>query len=291
MTAAARSATEEVLPVPCGDALLTGILHLPPSTAPSRSTALVIVVGGPQYRVGSHRQFVLLARAAAAAGYAVLRFDTRGMGDSDGQHPGFEQLSADLAAAVDALVARLPGISSVALWGLCDGASAALLYVDERRDPRVRGLCLANPWVRSTQTQARVTLRHYYTQRILQPEFWRKLLRGRIGREALREFQSNRLAARSGSTAAVTAPFHERMLRGLVNFEGPVMVLLSEHDYTAREFSERTQTDARWQAALRRPRVHLRDLPGADHTFSDAGAQHRAEAETLRWLDSWAVSA
>ena len=39
---------------------------------------MVIVVGGPQYRAGSHRQFTLLARHIAAAGYPVLRFDARG---------------------------------------------------------------------------------------------------------------------------------------------------------------------------------------------------------------------
>ena len=45
---------------------------------------VLIVTGGPQYRAGSHRQFVLLARFLAARGMAVLRFDYRGMGDSEG---------------------------------------------------------------------------------------------------------------------------------------------------------------------------------------------------------------
>ena len=34
----------------------------------ARNTGVLLVVGGPQYRVGSHRQFVLLSRALAAAG-------------------------------------------------------------------------------------------------------------------------------------------------------------------------------------------------------------------------------
>ena len=49
------------------------------------------MVGGPQYRVGSHRQFTLMARAFAAAGYPVLRFDYRGIGDSEGESRGFER--------------------------------------------------------------------------------------------------------------------------------------------------------------------------------------------------------
>lgn len=68
-----------------GTNALLGITSLPASTpVPSASTGVVIIVGGPQYRAGSHRQFVLLARALATAGYPVLRFDYSGMGDSDG---------------------------------------------------------------------------------------------------------------------------------------------------------------------------------------------------------------
>ena len=43
----------------CQDSRLLGILHKPEK--PGRQGVL-IVVGGPQTRVGSHRQFVLLAR-------------------------------------------------------------------------------------------------------------------------------------------------------------------------------------------------------------------------------------
>ncbi|KAB8057318.1 hydrolase 1, exosortase A system-associated, partial [Janthinobacterium violaceinigrum] len=60
-------------------ARLVGILSLPAAPGPR---GVLIVTGGPQYRVGSHRQFVLLARALAAQGVPVLRFDLRGMGDS-----------------------------------------------------------------------------------------------------------------------------------------------------------------------------------------------------------------
>ena len=81
---------------------LIGVLHRP-QTPSGASRGMVIVVGGPQYRVGSHRQFVLLARALAARGTPVLRFDLAGMGDSDGEFAGFERSAADIRAAIDAL--------------------------------------------------------------------------------------------------------------------------------------------------------------------------------------------
>ncbi|MFB1029241.1 MAG: hydrolase 1, exosortase A system-associated, partial [Thauera sp.] len=68
---------------PCEGEELIGILALP-ETAVTRLGVLV-VVGGPQYRVGSHRQFVLLARALAKSGVPCMRFDYRGMGDATGE--------------------------------------------------------------------------------------------------------------------------------------------------------------------------------------------------------------
>ena len=64
--------TERALAFACGDERLVGILH---EATGECATGVLIVVGGPQYRVGSHRQFVLLARDLAAAGFAVMRFD------------------------------------------------------------------------------------------------------------------------------------------------------------------------------------------------------------------------
>ena len=55
-------------------------------------TGVLIIVGGPQYRVGSHRQFVQLARALASNGIATMRFDYTGMGDSQGKKAEFDQV-------------------------------------------------------------------------------------------------------------------------------------------------------------------------------------------------------
>jgi pimeloyl-ACP methyl ester carboxylesterase len=139
---------------------------------------VVVVVGGPQYRAGSHRQFTLLARALAAAGIPCLRFDLRGMGDSTGPRRGFEHAEADIRAAIDALCGAQPQVRKVVLWGLCDGATACSFYAPS--DPRVAGVALFNPWVRTQAGAAAATLRTYYGARVLERQFWRKLLAGRV---------------------------------------------------------------------------------------------------------------
>ena len=110
--AAASAVTEDVLALRCGSEQLLGIVSRPLEQQAS-PVAVVIAVGGPQYRVGSHRQFVSLARRLAASGHVALRFDCRGMGDSEGAMQTFEQSGPDLQAAIDALCAAHPQVRHV----------------------------------------------------------------------------------------------------------------------------------------------------------------------------------
>src|SRR5262249_34407086 len=125
---------ETALTMECEGRQLVGILSRDRSPA---TRGVLIVVGGPQYRVGSHRQFTLLCRYLAERGVPALRFDYRGMGDSDGETRTFERVGEDIRCAIDRLFACVPGLKDVVIWGLCDAASAALFYA--RGDPRVGG--------------------------------------------------------------------------------------------------------------------------------------------------------
>ncbi|WP_310733707.1 hydrolase 1, exosortase A system-associated [Rubrivivax benzoatilyticus] len=289
--AAAAPGAAQAFAFACEGETLLGVLHRPPAGAPAAATGVVIVVGGPQYRAGSHRQFVHLARALAAGGHPVLRFDVRGMGDSSGALRSFEQITPDIGAAVDTLAARA-GVGRVVLWGLCDGASAALLYLHERRDPRVAGVCLLNPWVRSEASLARTHVKHYYTRRLREREFWLKLLSGRVAGRALAELWRNLRRARGEAppAAARTAgPFQQRMAEGWRGFGGGVLLVLSGDDYTAKEFLETCDASPAWQALLRRPGTRRQDLATADHTLSARADRDTVAALTLDWLQRLAA--
>jgi uncharacterized protein len=278
---------EQALAFGCQGEQLVGVVSQP--LKPAVDLALVVVVGGPQVRSGSHRQFTQLCRAVAAAGVPALRFDVRGMGDSSGPLHGFEDLADDIGAAIDALQAHLPQVRRVVLWGLCDGASAALLHAQRRADARVAGTVILNPWVRSEATLAQAQLKHYYRDRLRQPEFWKKLLGGGVALRALRDLWANLRAARgTGATrAAVTpsaAPFQERILQGAERRAGALLLVLSGKDHTAREFETLVGQQPRWQAVLKGPRASTCRLPDADHTFSDSKDKARLEAVTVSWL-------
>ena len=161
------------------------------------AVGVLILVGGRQYRAGSHRQFVLLSRRLTQAGHATFRFDFRGMGDSTGTPRHFESVGEDIAAAISTFQTHCPAVKRVVLWGLCDAATAAMLYCQATGDKRIAGLCLANPWFRSESGLARTRVRHYYRERFLDVGFWRKLVGGQVGVWcALKEYVTNLKAGR-----------------------------------------------------------------------------------------------
>jgi uncharacterized protein len=279
---------ESVLTFRCQSASLIGILAAP-AQAPAAEIGALIVVGGPQYRAGSHRQFTLLARDLACAGFACLRFDYRGMGDSDGEARNFEAVNSDIQAAIDAMMSAQPQLRGIVLWGLCDAASAALMYVGSTKDARIKGLALVNPWVRSAASLAQAHVKHYYWQRIRQPEFWRKLLSGGVGRVALSSLLSNLRLARAGRQAnrsldVLPRTFQERMADGLHSFANPVLLILSGQDLTAREFLEHAERTPPWTEMLERHSLIRHDLADADHTFSDLGHTRHLQELTVGWL-------
>jgi len=276
--------SESAISFDCGPDTLTGVLAVPEGPA---SHGVVVVVGGPQYRAGSHRQFVLLSRTLAAAGIAVLRFDYRGMGDSGGESRDFDDVTPDIGAAIAAIQSHLPSVSSVTLWGLCDGASAALLYCHATRDARVNGLCLLNPWVRSEASLARAYVKHYYARRLLRWAFWAKLFSGHVGAAALADIWRNMGLMRGGVPSRAEGkelPFQQRMALGWRGFHGGVLLLLSGADYTAKEFLEYAKLDPQWADLLTRADLERHDLIDADHTFSTNLLRIEVEHLTLRWL-------
>lgn len=256
----------------CDGAMLAGSLH----PAPGR-IGVVIVTGGLQTRHGSHRGFVALADQLAEAGFPVLRFDRRGVGDSDGIDPGFRESAPDIAAAVAALRGACPAIANVVGWGLCDGATALAMVPSG-----FAGVILANPWTLDTDHAGPLppaaAIAAHYTRQITDPKAWLRLLTGAVNFRALQS-GLRKLVRRAPITATAT-----KIAAGLDGFPGPILVLLAEHDGTAATFAALLRT--RTFAAINK-RATIATITGATHTFPGAAPESQMIDTCARWLSQF----
>ncbi len=277
--------TEQPLSFDCAAQRLLGILHSP--AHPSGDVGVLLVVGGPQYRIGSHRQFVLLARALAAAGIPVFRFDYRGMGDSSGERRTFTEISDDIRAALQTFLEHSGGVRRAVLWGLCDAATANAFYAVG--DPRVVGQIALNPWVRTEEGEAQAYIKHYYRQRVLNPAFWRKVVTGQFDiagamRDFLRKLAQSRASGSSATAGRDDRPLPVRLCEAQLAYDNPTLLILSGQDLTAKEYEMRVTESAEWQGWMASEQVTVERLNEADHTFSRAVWRDRVATCSRDWL-------
>jgi exosortase A-associated hydrolase 1 len=209
-----------LLSFPCEDAELGATLD-----EGEGETGLLLVTGGSQTRIGSHRMYERLARTLAAQGISCLRFDRRGVGDSSGDEPGFRGSEPDLEAAAAALRAERPGLNRVYGFGLCDGATALALFGNRLG---LDGLILVNPWLVEAEAgePPPAAVRRHYRERLLSLDGWKKFLSGRVDYGKL-----FRGVLRVGRRSA--SPLAEQVAVALARHRLPAMWILARGDATA----------------------------------------------------------
>jgi exosortase A-associated hydrolase 1 len=277
---------------------LTGIVHHAAAEPdPHLEQGVIIVVGGPQTRVGSHRQFVLLARFLAKQGINVFRFDYTGIGDSDGANNDFLTASQDLTAAIEQFKHQCSELKRIALWGLCDAASVILLYLSQQQSALINDIFIANPWVEQPRSKAKTMLKHYYFERLLSGAFWRKIISGRFNLTAaitgvlaaVKGLYSPRTAISQASNKAVAPEFNQDnfvdyMRQGLAKFDGQVHLILSGQDLVAKEFSQLLIDDKQWSQLKSQKITSQLVLKSSSHTFSSVDWRRKVEHFTINSL-------
>jgi exosortase A-associated hydrolase 1 len=189
------------------------------------STGLLIVTGGTQTRIGSHRMFERLAAALAAAGWPCFRFDRRGVGDSEREDPDFRESGPDLAAAAAVFRREQPQLTRLLGFGLCDGASALALHGNAAG---LDGFVLVNPWFVEAEAgePAAAAIKSRYKEQLLSVEGWKRLLSGSISYrkilKGLGRIVSSKPSSLSGEIAA-----------SLGNAGLPAQLILATGDATA----------------------------------------------------------
>lgn len=153
---------------------LVGVLTEPAVPAPADRPAVVFLNAGVLHRIGPNRIHVRLARELARRGFASLRFDYSGLGDSGprkGRASFHEAVAAEVKQALDVLAAR--GARRFVLAGICSGADDALRVATT--EERIAGAVLIEPMARPGPGY----LLYSYRRKLLNPLAWWRLLRGR----------------------------------------------------------------------------------------------------------------
>lgn len=224
-------------------------------------TGLLIVSGGNEIRIGAHRGMALLAQRVAAAGYPVLRYDRRGIGDSEGENRGFLDSADDLAAATQTFRQSLPVERIVAL-GNCDAATTLALF---HQRAGIDALLLANPWVIEAESDLPppAAIRARYADRLRDPRQWLRLARGGVNIGKL--VKGLAISAKSPSEDNSLA---NDMAAALGSSDVPTTILLAECDNTAIAFREAFQRPA-FASVRSRASVAVRET--TSHSFAREG--------------------
>ena len=277
------------IPVIFGEQQQLGIIHI----AQGSQTGVVIVVGGPQYRIGSHRQFLKLSRFLATSGITSIRFDCAGMGDSGGEFKSYMDIDTSIKQAIDTLQLKCPEIKKIVLWGLCDAATAITKYCET--DSRITGLFLLNPWVKNEQLAAESLVKNHYKKQMFSLQFWKRVFTGQVKIfSAASDFVSNLLVMKKNKNEQIPKdqPQHsqpgylqEMMLQKLQRFEGKTQIVLSENDLTAKEFVTATNGQ-KWQQLISTKPIPITTIAGANHTFASEQWRSQVQDLTLEFVSS-----
>jgi len=246
--------TRRPVTFPCGGARLSGMLDCGNLHG---QTGLMIVSGGTEVRAGAFAgQADMAARLADTAGVPVFRFDRRGIGDSEGNDPGWQGARDDIAAALGTFRAAMPGMRRVVGYGLCDAASALMLHAATLGDHGFDALVLANPWMLDGDDQGHSpgALRRRYGANLIDPRAWGRLVSGQVN--LLRLLRGLGRATRREPAAS---PLIAQMQAGLARYEGPVTLLAAAGDRVGAQFC------AVWPGDDPRLVIH----PGHSHSFTD----------------------
>lgn len=264
---------------------IVGVLSQSAGNPPPPDRPIVVILNsGIIHRVGPNRMSVTLARTLAAQGFAVLRFDLSGIGDSEPREdvlPPLDAAFADIREVLDSLEAG-KGPIKVVLAGLCSGADHSALYGGS--DPRVVGLVLLDPSVPRTR---RYYINHY-APRLLRARTWSALV---AGRHPLWQSLRNRLSGNPPKDSAADArlvdtpevrAILERGYKAAAD-NGIEMLAVCTADRDSR-LNYRDQLLDAFPGVDFGARLRLEYFEDADHTFSAHVQRSRLIELIVQWI-------
>ena len=294
--------TSTVVSFDCQGYRLYGTLHVPRTQPPGR-VGVILLNQGPLDRSGAHRMSVKLARRWTAAGLTVLRFDARGVGESEGtwiepaQGAPIRQLYknieegawiADTHAAVAFLQAETP-VRRVLLSGLCGGATTALHA--GATNPAVDAIAMVGMPVRLqaevrgvrdlVDSHVRTESRRYF-ERALTPTAWKRFFAMETDYRTMWAVLARRAEALYRRSPTQDPSLNRVLmdhLRDALKARKRLMFIYPENDYLWAEFRELFLPAFKSVSG----QFTVKTIPQANHTFTEASWQEDLYSLLVTW--------
>lgn len=242
--------------VPSGANALSAVVCLP--TGPVQEVGIVLLSSSAATRVHRNGMWVQVARELAARGFASIRVDYHGTGDSQGVAEFFDlekPFTEDVMAA-STFFASATGITSQILVGTCFGARCAVAAVDAM--PDVTGLVLFPTDLQAPGERTKLRLR-------TRVKLW---IRGRTSLARLLRLgpvirARRRVVARSEATAdpiRVSREFEKRIIDFLDR--GDVWFIYGDADKRYPQLQRCLEDIEPSLTPERRERLHVEVAPG-----------------------------
>jgi pimeloyl-ACP methyl ester carboxylesterase len=273
---------EEAVTFGIGSSLIGIVTDPPAETRVHLRRGVILLNPGLVHRVGPGRIYVKIARALAARGFVVLRFDFSGIGDSNVRRDQttFEKSTVDETREAIDFLGRARGVEHVTLLGGCSGAAISLRTAG--CDPRVRQAVLINfPVAEDEETDAnrerlnRAKAHYYWKFALARPASWHKLLTGKADyRQILRVLRTQarrRLSMGNNSQGEQTQFAGE--LRSVTERGVSLVFVCSAGDPTVDDLREAGGDQLKQLCA--QGAVVLDIIPRSDHTFSTLADQEK----------------
>ncbi len=244
-----------------------------------------MVHGWDGCRVGPHRILVDAGRRLGALGFAVLRFDLGGRGESEGDPlaTDLDAMVADASAAVDALKLRLGERGRLGILGMCSGGNVALAAASLRDDVQAVVAWSTYPFQEQRSAAQDVSrTRHFagdYMRKAVRLETWARLAKGRINLRAVRAALFGHYEAGEGTRRDLKRSRRD-VLGAIRSYRGRMLFVFGSKDPEAAE----AEKVFRSFCLENRLSADFASIDGANHNFQSAAWKVRAIESSASWL-------
>ncbi len=242
---------------------LSAVLHIPNG---EKSHGVILCHGFMGNKIGQHRLFVKTARSLADKGFAVLRFDYSGCGDSTCDHADLS-LHNQIMETKDAIsfMHNHPSVikENLTVLGLSMGACVASLTA--ARDNRVNRLILWAPVARPFKDLLGII---GYVQM------------NKTIKSGSSDFNGFELGQEFFESLRTTNPLEE-----IKNYQGDCLIIHGSGDTEVDSENGKLYYEV-LAAGEKRGKHGLKIIPGADHTFSSSLWEKQLLESTLEFLET-----